>query len=135
MVIVDSHTEGEPTRVVLHGGPDLGEGPLAERRDRFAREHDSFRSAVINEPRGSDALVGALLCDTVDEGCATGAIFFNNVGYLGMCGHATIGLAVSLAYMGRLEPGVHKIETPVGVVSVDLKDANTEPALQEGRLG
>ncbi len=125
MIIVDSHTEGEPTRVVLHGGPDLGDGPLAERRELFAREHDSFRSAVINEPRGSDALVGALLCDPVDESCATGAIFFNNVGYLGMCGHATIGLAASLAYMGRLEPGVHKIETPVGIVSVDLKDLNT----------
>lgn len=125
MIIVDSHTEGEPTRVVLHGGPDLGDGPLAERRELFAREHDSFRSSVINEPRGSDALVGALLCDPVDESCATGAIFFNNVGYLGMCGHATIGLAASLAYMGRLGPGVHRIETPVGIVSVDLKDANT----------
>jgi len=125
MTLVDSHTEGEPTRVVLDGGPDLGDGALSERRALFAREFDSFRSAVINEPRGSDALVGALLCKPVDESCATGAIFFNNVGYLGMCGHATIGLAVTLAYAGRLEPGVHRIETPVGIVSVDLKNANT----------
>ncbi len=125
MIVVDSHTEGEPTRVVLHGGPDLGSGSLAERRDLFAREHDDFRSFLINEPRGSDVLVGALLVDPLDESCATGAIFFNNVGYLGMCGHATIGLIVSLGYMGRLEPGAHRIETPVGVVGVELKDENT----------
>lgn len=125
MRVIDSHTEGEPTRVVLEGGPELGGGSLAERRDRFAREFDSFRSAVINEPRGSDVLVGALLCEPVDPTCAAGAIFFNNVGYLGMCGHATIGLAVTLGYLGRLTPGKHRIETPVGVVTVELVGANT----------
>ncbi|MFT5493640.1 MAG: 4-hydroxyproline epimerase [Limisphaerales bacterium] len=125
MRVIDSHTEGEPTRIVLEGGPDLGVGALADRRDRFAREFDSFRSAVINEPRGSDVLVGALLCEPVDPTCAAGAIFFNNVGYLGMCGHATIGLAVTLGYLGRITPGRHRIETPVGVVTVELTGANT----------
>ena len=62
--VIDSHTEGEPTRVVIEGGPDLGSGPLAERRERFRDSHDTFRSAVVNEPRGSDVLVGALLCSS-----------------------------------------------------------------------
>ena len=124
MRLIDSHTEGEPTRVILDGGPDLGGGSLAERRERFARDFDSFRRAAINEPRGSDVLVGALLCEPADSTCAAGAIFFNNVGYLGMCGHATIGLAVTLAYLGRIMPGKHRLETPVGVVTFELTGSN-----------
>ena len=118
--ILDSHTEGEPTRLVLAGGPDLGEGSLAERLERFQLEHDSFRSSVVNEPRGSDVIVGAILCEPVDTTCAAGVIFFNNVGYLGMCGHGTIGLVTSLAYLGKISAGVHRIETPVGIVSATL---------------
>jgi 4-hydroxyproline epimerase len=118
--VVDSHTGGEPTRVVVEGGPDLGTGPLAERLDRFRRTHDGFRSAVVNEPRGSDVLVGALLCAPVDPSCAAGVLFFNNVGALGMCGHGTIGLVATLAHLGRLGPGEHRIETPVGVVITRL---------------
>jgi 4-hydroxyproline epimerase len=118
--VIDSHTGGEPTRVVVSGGPDLGTGPLAERLERFRSEHDSFRSAVVNEPRGSDVMVGALLCEPVDPACAAGVIFFNNVGYLGMCGHGTIGLVATLAFMKRIEAGAHRIETPVGTVSAFL---------------
>ena len=121
MRVIDSHTEGEPTRVIVEGGPPLGSGPLAERRKRFADEFDHYRSFAVNEPRGYDALVGALLCEPVDKGCAAGVIFFNNVGMIGMCGHGTIGLAVTLAHMGRIGLGIHRIETPVGIVSVDLK--------------
>jgi 4-hydroxyproline epimerase len=117
---LDSHTEGEPTRLVLAGGPDLGAGPIAARLERFRREQDEFRSMVVNEPRGSDVIVGALLCEPVDASCAAGVIYFNNVGYLGMCGHGTIGLVASLAYLGRISAGVHRIETPVGVVSATL---------------
>jgi len=120
--VIDSHTGGEPTRLVVSGGPDLGSGPLAERLERFRADHDDFRSAVVNEPRGSDVVVGALLCSPVDSSCAAGVIFFNNVGYLGMCGHGTIGLVATLAYMGRVAAGEHKIETPVGVVSAILHD-------------
>ena len=120
IAIVDSHTEGEPTRLVLAGGPDLGTASLAERRDRFQRNHDDFRSAVVNEPRGSDVIVGALLCEPTEPNSTAGVIFFNNVGYLGMCGHGTIGLVVSLAYLGRISAGVHRIETPVGVVAATL---------------
>ncbi len=122
--VIDSHTEGEPTRVVLEGGPDLGNGSLAERAQRFAARHDAFRRAVINEPRGFDALVGALLCPPSEPDCVTGVIFFNNVGNLGMCGHATIGTAATLAHLGRIAPGQHRFDTPVGVVTVDLKSPN-----------
>lgn len=118
--VIDSHTAGEPTRVVIEGGPDLGGGSMAERRERFRRDFDRFRSAVVNEPRGSDPVVGALLCTPVDAASAAGVIFFNNVGYLGMCGHGTIGLIVTLAHMGRIGPGVHRIETPVGIVTAEL---------------
>jgi 4-hydroxyproline epimerase len=124
MRVIDSHTEGEPTRVIVEGGPPLGSGPLAERRRRFADEFDRYRSFAVNEPRGYDALVGALLCEPEDKSCAAGVIFFNNVGMIGMCGHGTIGLAVTLAHMGRIGPGTHRIETPVGIVGVDLKSRN-----------
>jgi len=120
--VIDSHTGGEPTRLVVSGAPDLGRGPLADRLERFRRGHDPFRSAVVAEPRGSDVMVGALLCEPVDPACSAGVIFFNNVGYLGMCGHGTIGLVATLAYMKRLAPGTHRIETPVGAVSALLSD-------------
>lgn len=120
--VIDSHTGGEPTRLVVSGGPDLGTGPLADRLERFRRDHDGFRSAVVNEPRGSDVIVGALLCDPLDQTCAAGVIFFNNVGYLGMCGHGTIGLVVTLAHLGRIRAGEHRIETPVGVVHAVLHE-------------
>jgi 4-hydroxyproline epimerase len=124
MQVIDSHTEGEPTRVIVSGGPDLGSGPLHERRRIFAERFDAVRSFTVNEPRGSDAVVGALICDPVDKTCATGVIYFNNVGVIGMCGHGTIGLTVTLAHLSRIGPGRHRIETPVGVVTAELKSAN-----------
>ena len=114
--VIDSHTGGEPTRVVVSGGPDLPRLPLAEQREILRREHDWLRSAVVNEPRGSEVLVGALLCGPLDPGAAAGVVFFNNVGYLGMCGHGTIGLVVTLAHLGWVGPGRHAIETPVGSI-------------------
>jgi 4-hydroxyproline epimerase len=120
--VIDSHTGGEPTRVVVSGGPNLGSGPLVERRELFRTRFDSYRSAIVNEPRGSDALVGALLCESEEAGCASGVIFFNNVGYLGMCGHGAIGVIATLAHLGRIRPGLHRIETPVGVVSAELHE-------------
>jgi len=125
MRVIDSHTEGEPTRVIVEGGPDLGNGSMRERIERFASEFDHVRRHVILEPRGSDALVGALLCEPTMTDCAAGVLFFNNRGYLGMCGHGSIGVAVTLAHLGRIGRGVAKLETPVGVVAVDLVDDNT----------
>src|ERR1700754_4436967 len=120
--IIDSHTGGEPTRVIISAGPELGHDSLAQRLVRFRDEHDDFRSAVVNEPRGSDAVVGALLCEPVDDSCVTGVIFFNNVAYLGMCGHGTIGVVATLAYLKLIGPGTHRIETPVGVVEARLDE-------------
>ena len=117
--VVDSHTGGEPTRIVVKGGPDLGNGSLAERRKIFMEEHDEFRTAVALEPRGSDVLVGGLLCKPAEKECCAGIIFFNNVGVLNMCGHGTIGLAVTLAHLGRIEKGRHQLDTPVGVVGFE----------------
>jgi proline racemase len=110
---------------VIEGGPQLGKGPLAERVERFRNEFDHFRSATVHEPRGSDVVVGALLVAPFDPTCDAGVIFFNNVGYLGMCGHGTIGLIATLEHLGRIRPGEHRIETPVGVVTATL-DVNGE---------
>lgn len=117
---IDSHTAGEPTRVVTSGARDLGSGPLAERLERLRTHFDHFRSTVVNEPRGSDVLVGAILCEPHDLRCSFGVIFFNNVGYLGMCGHGTIGVIATLAYMGTIQPGELWIDTPVGPVQAIL---------------
>lgn len=122
--VIDSHTEGEPTRLVLSGMPDLEGNTMAEKRASFARLHNEWRKRVILEPRGHDAMVGALLCEASDPGCEAGLIFFNNEGVLGMCGHATIGAAVTLAWLGRLQPGAHSFETPVGKVDVELVNRN-----------
>jgi 4-hydroxyproline epimerase len=111
--------------VVISGGPNLGHGDLAGRRDLFRSAHDNFRSAIINEPRGSDVLVGALLCEPSDPSCVAGVIFFNNVGYLGMCGHGAIGVAATLADIGRVQPGTYRLETPVGVVSFEYHGAGS----------
>lgn len=118
--VIDSHTAGEPTRVVVDGGPNLGGGTMAERLARFRGDHDRFRSAVVNEPRGSDVIVGALLCPPEDPTCSAGVLFFNNVGTIGMCGHGMIGVVRTLAHLGRIAPGTHRIETPVGLVTATL---------------
>lgn len=118
---IDSHTGGEPTRVVVSGFPDLGNGPISERLERFRINHDKLRAAIVREPRGHDAMVGALFCEPVDTAHTAGVIFFNNVGYLGMCGHGTIGLVRTLEHMGKIAPGKHSIETPVGTVEVELE--------------
>lgn len=120
--VIDSHTEGEPTRVVISGGPDLGAGTMAEKARCLREQHDWLRSAVCNEPRGHEAMVGALLCEPHEPDCCCGVIFFNNVSTLNMCIHGTIGLAVTLAHMGKIGPGSHRIDTPVGVVVAELRD-------------
>jgi 4-hydroxyproline epimerase len=121
--IIDSHTGGEPTRLVVSGGPPL-DGTLSQQLESLRGEHDSLRRLVLNEPRGAEHMVGAVLCPTPDPRCITGVIFFNNVGYLGMCGHGLMGVVVSLAHMGRIGPGSHLIDTPVGVVEATLESRN-----------
>ena len=118
--VIDSHTGGEPTRLVLDGFPDLGRGTITQRQHILATQYDDWRKAAMLEPRGNDVIVGALLCEPVSPDAAAGVIFFNNAGYLGMCGHGTIGLVASLAYLNKIDPGVHTIETSVGSVSATL---------------
>ena len=120
--VIDSHTGGEPTRVVVSGGPELRRGTVAERLEIFRTQHDRFRRAIVNEPRGSDVLVGALLCEPSVADCATGVIFFNNVGFLGMCGHGVIGVIATLEHMGAIFAGEHRIETPVGIIAATLHE-------------
>jgi 4-hydroxyproline epimerase len=119
--VIDSHTEGEPTRVVMSGGPDLGTGPLSDRRERFRAAHDDFRRAVVEEPRGSEPMVGALLCSPEMPSSAAGVVFFNRAGYLGMCGHGTIGLVATLAHLGRWSSRRGTIDTPVGPVMAEYE--------------
>jgi proline racemase len=122
--VVDSHTCGEPTRVVVDGGPKFGSISVADQLTQLRQSHDDLRKICIHEPRGGEVWVGALLCRPKDPTCAAGVIFFNNVGYLGMCGHGTIGLVATLAHLGRIDTSDAtqkgsvslRIETPVGPV-------------------
>ena len=121
---IDSHTGGEPTRIIVDGGPDLPSGTIAEKSCAFASDYDYFRTSTISEPRGSEPMVGGLLCEPSDSTCAAGVLFFDDAGLLGMCGHAMMGFAVTLHFMGRIGAGVHRIETPVGIVSIELLAPN-----------
>lgn len=125
MRVIDSHTAGEPTRVILDGGPDLGEGPISERAKRLEADFPDFAASIVAEPRGKEAMVGALLLPPSEPECAAGVIYFNAAGNLGMCGHASIGTMVTLAYLKRASAGRHRIETPVGIVEAELHSANS----------
>ncbi|MGN8158429.1 4-hydroxyproline epimerase [Salinisphaera sp. LB1] len=120
--VIDSHTGGEPTRLVMDGFPALSAPTMAERVDELRTKFDAWRQACLLEPRGHDVLVGALYCEPVSPDATCGVIFFNNTGYLGMCGHGTIGLVASLHHLGRIVPGMHSIDTPVGPVKALLHD-------------
>lgn len=120
--VIDSHTEGEPTRVVVRGWPEPAGATMAARRDELARRFDHLRRAVVHEPRGHEAMVGALLTSPVVPGSAAGVIFFNNVGYLGMCGHGMVGVVRTLEHLGRITPGTVRVDTPVGTVRAVLGD-------------
>lgn len=119
--VVDSHTEGEPTRVVVAGWPAPAGRTMAERRDDLRARFDHLRSGLVLEPRGHEAVVGALLTPPVEPGSAAGVVFFNNVGYLGMCGHGLIGVVRTLEFLGRLAPGAVRLDTPVGTVAAVLE--------------
>lgn len=127
--VIDSHTGGEPTRIIIEGGPDLGTGPLTDRVAVFRERFDEIRSAVVNEPRGSNVLVGGLLCEPTDPKYVAGVIYFDSAGYLGMCGHGTIGLMVTLKHLGKVQNGSYELETPVGPVTVAIGD-NGEVTVQ-----
>ena len=120
--VIDSHTGGEPTRLVMSGFPERVGASIAEQLEHLRTHHDQWRRACLLEPRGNDVLVGALYCAPVTPGATCGVIFFNNAGYLGMCGHGTIGLVASLHHLGLIQPGVHSLDTPVGPVAATLHE-------------
>jgi 4-hydroxyproline epimerase len=120
--VIDSHTEGEPTRVVVDGWPEPRGASMAERRAALRRDADHLRRAVVCEPRGHEAVVGALLTSPVSAEAVAGVVFFNNVGYLGMCGHGLIGVVKTLAALGRTQTGDVQLDTPVGPVGARLED-------------
>lgn len=120
--VIDSHTGGEPTRTIVAGGPTLVGNSIAELLSDLQTNHDGYRKAIVNEPRGSEVMVGAIMVQAFDNQNVGGIIFFNNVGYLGMCGHGTIGVVATLAHLGRLKPGTHRLETVAGVVTTTLHE-------------
>jgi 4-hydroxyproline epimerase len=121
IICVDSHTGGEPTRLVMSGFPDMGQLPLPQVVQTLREQHDRYRTATVCEPRGSDVVVGALLLPAREAGSLASVVFFNNVGYLGMCGHGTIGVMATLEHLGRATPGRYALDTPVGTVQVHLR--------------
>lgn len=123
--VIDSHTGGEPTRVIVGGVAEPAGDTMTEKRAAFAGELDWLRSATVCEPRGHEALVGALLCEPCEADCVTGIIFFNNVGVLNGCLHGTMGVAVTLLHQGKIGAGIHRFDTPTGVVSVDISSTGT----------
>ena len=120
---VDSHTGGEPTRAVISGFPDFAAVPLVQVVELLRTRYDRYRLATVCEPRGNDVLVGALLLPARSSGSLASVIFFNNVGYLGMCGHGMIGVLATLEYQGRVHPGKCALDTPVGTVQAELHGA------------
>lgn len=133
--VIDSHTEGEPTRVVIGGWPPPKGRTMVERRDYMRANQDHLRCGVVNEPRGHDAVVGALVTPPVNPTSDAGVVFFNDVGYLGMCGHGLIGLARTLVFQhpekrDRWELKGMRIDTPVGTVSARLDIDNDAVEIQ-----
>jgi 4-hydroxyproline epimerase len=122
--VVDSHTEGEPTRLVVEGLPDL-RGSVFDKRSALERDHDWIRTMVCLEPRGSEIVVGAALFPPSAPGCLADVVYFDNAAYIGMCGHGTIGVMATLYWMGRIAAGRHQLNTVAGVVSAEVLDAQT----------
>jgi len=120
--VIDSHTAGEPTRVVLEGGVPLAGETMLERREEFRANYDHLRTGIVLEPRGSDVLVGAALTPPINPDSAAGIVFFNNAGYLGMCGHGTIGVVETLKYLGRINERTIRLDTPAGTVTATILD-------------
>lgn len=122
--VIDSHTGGEPTRTIIGGAPTLSTTTIAEQIQELKQEHDWIRTALTHEPRGYEAMVGAILLRPHNPEAVARVVYFNNVGYLGMCGHGTIGLASTLSYLGKISPGEHLLETIAGDVVFTLHEDN-----------
>lgn len=120
LAFVDSHTGGEPTRVITQGFPALNGADVSELRDDLQARHATLMHRLVDEPYGTEAMVAALCVTPACPAAVAGVIFADRGAVLGMCGHGTIGLVATLAHLGRLTEGTHLIETAVGVVETQL---------------
>ena len=117
---IDTHTAGEPTRIILSGFPKP-EGRTALERQQWLYDHaEPFRRFVIQEPRGHADMFAALVTEPVDPSCDAGVFFLESGGFLSMCGHGTIGVATALSSLGWVSSERFSIETPAGVVACRL---------------
>jgi len=123
--VIDSHTAGHPTRIVVGGLPKVRGGSVAQKRDYIKSKMDYIRTLLCNEPRGHSCMYGAFLVEPSSEDADFGVIFFSTASYDDMCGHGTIGVATVLTEMNmvrREEPTTEvTFETPAGLVRVETK--------------
>ncbi|MDS0300561.1 proline racemase family protein [Halogeometricum sp. S1BR25-6] len=127
---VDTHTAGEPTRILTGGfdASELDRRSAEASRDSFAERYDWLRRLLVREPRGHEHMFGAIPVFEVDDAADFGLFFFDNGGYLDMCGHGTIGVVTALIETGRLpERSSYEIATPAGTVTA-------EPTVEDGRV-
>ena len=118
--IVDTHTAGEPTRVVTNFPPVHG-ATMADIKKEMQTNHDWFRQFLLREPRGHTDMFGAILFPPVRKNCDIGVIFMDNGGYLDMCGHGIIGLVTCIVQIGLIEPKAEiLIDTPTGAIATRI---------------
>jgi 4-hydroxyproline epimerase len=123
--VIDSHTEGEPTRLVVEGLPEPAGNTVQDRVAAIERDFEALYRPLLLEPRAYEAMVGAWMGSPTAEGCIADVVYFNPAGVLGMCGHGTIGVAATLAQTGKLSPGDYRFNTPAGIVGVKIVDPAT----------
>lgn len=119
---IDSHTMGEPTRIVTGGTPRLAGKTMMEKKRNIESRLDWLRKLLMNEPRGHKDMFGAIMLDPCEEDCDLGVIFMDSGGYLNMCGHGAIGTVTTAINLGMIEPKpIVRLDTPAGVIECRVK--------------
>lgn len=125
---LETHTIGEPTRIVLSGFPAPQGNTMLERKEFYEANYDQYRQALMAEPRGHNDMVGALLLDPIDPNADIGVIYMDTNRWINMCGHATIGCAtaaVNAGFVPAREPVTHVvIDAPAGLIHTDVHVEN-----------
>ncbi len=122
---IETHTEGEPTRIITGGLPAISGNTMREKRLYMKRNLDNVRTAVMNEPRGHHNMFGAILTEYVSEDADLGLIFMDGDGYLNFCGHSSIGaltVAIETGVISPVKPFTKiTIDTPIGQIKAAAK--------------
>lgn len=125
---VDSHTMGEPTRIILGGIPELKGKTMIDKKNYFMEKYDFIRTALMYEPRGHRDMFGAIITEPVNDAADFGILFMETDGCLNMCGHGTIGAVTVLIDSGIIsakEPITHVIlDAPAGLIKADATVEN-----------